>query len=74
MRDADPAPRVIPRNPEAVPPLKAKHVRVLQNMLNHKLGMWAARPHAPRVDYLKAEIGALAAAIAALNELLGDQQ
>lgn len=54
-------------SPEAVGPVKRGHVRVLERMLNDKLGKYA---RGVCNDFIKAEIAALAAAIAELNEAL----
>jgi hypothetical protein len=63
----DPPPTRIERNPEAINPIKRAHVRVLERMLAHKLGMYAI---GAQNDFMKAEIGALHAAIAELNEII----
>lgn len=54
-------------SPESIPPVHPKHIRVLENRLNHLLGR-AARGNAN--SFHKAEIGALLVAIAELNEVL----
>jgi hypothetical protein len=66
----DPPPKKIEHSPEAVAPIKRGHVRVLEHMLNHRLGKAAQIRPKPLSGYLMAEIGALSAAIATLNELL----
>ena len=59
------------RNPEAIGPVKRQHVRVLERMLNHKIGKYA---QGVNDDFIKAEIGALATSIAALNEVLAARE
>ena len=54
-------------SPESVQQLDPRHVRILQKMLNHRLGRWG---EGTQHVFIKAEIGALAAAIAVLNEVL----
>ena len=72
-RPSDMPPTKIERNPEAIWPLRKKHVRVLEHMLNHRLGRAAQMKPQPH-NYLMAEIGALQSAIATLNEVLAARE
>ena len=58
------------RSPEAIWSVNRKHVRVLERMLRHRLGRFAAGEQS---DFVKAEIGALNAAIAELKDLLDER-
>lgn len=66
-------PKRIEHSPEAVGPLKKGHVRVLQHMLNYRLGKASVMKPRPN-GYIMAEIAALSAAIATLNEMLLDEK
>lgn len=72
--DYDPPPKVPPwgwKSPESTGKLKEGHIRVLEHMLNHKLGRWA---QGVQSDFIKSEIGALNVAIAELRELLEERK
>lgn len=60
-------------NNDVIGPIRPGHVRILQHMLNHRLGLVARYPHRPITDYHKSEIAALSAAIAELNEVIAER-
>lgn len=62
----------VERNPEATGPIKRGHVRILEHMLNYRLGRVARMRDKPN-HYMLSEIGALHAAIATLNEILDER-
>lgn len=63
----------IARSPERIGPIKAGHVRVLEHMLNHRIGRAAMMKPQPN-NHIMAEIAALSAAVAALNEMLAQRE
>jgi hypothetical protein len=64
------------KSPEAVGKITVKHVRVLERMLNHRLGKAAMfmGTENKASDFLLGEIGALSSAIATCNEIIAARQ